>query len=1493
MDVLRGTICGIDFGLLTSENVDDYSVVDLTDAPIKKKTFDGVCNKKLGAGDANSFCSICAKNIDGCQGHMGKLQLYQPVINILFMPILPRIFSIFCIRCSRILVPDSHLNRFKSIYSSNYKKKITELYALTIRNRICWFDEKNPKSKPRLLSTRKAMKKGYCGTLQPDVWSIIRDEKMIIRPSYYLESIDDFKNLPIITPKLMYEMLRGVSVRDHLLLGFDPKKSPLHAMFFSSFPISPMIIRQSRNGIVEDDLTKRSREIQKANQLFKKHIIPNLTMGLLREPNYNRQKLLTNIEIKDLIKIQGPLSKKHTHKKIGVIPECLESYFELQRHVAGYIDCKFHGKLDKDFGREIQGVKQRYVANANHPGRVRYQLNAKRTDLSARGVITPDTDQEIDEIGLPKTMMMTLAYPELCSPYNFHILQERLMNGASKYPGVNYIERKKDEFFFPDACEGGLQFGDSVHRHLVNGDPVLVNRQPTLHKFSLMAHKARLHNGSTIKPHLCVMGCYAGDFDGDEMNILLPHNCGSRAEAIELLAVSKNLLKDGKLMVSFVQHAVIGAYVLTNGNQIFEKNDIFQLLMQGVHYDLIDEAMDALTTKKINFNGQDIMKAILPTYELGIVLTKQLLNSYMLKIVQNYPKDNDKHIKRMGFITRILETYCQEYGVSIGLEDYGNGIHQQEQADELKIKANELSVIASLKKKRDPDDEYAIITYLSRSRDLLGIHKLEELKSKSTIKTNGFLNTVCSGAKGNETHITQSAVEVGLQLNGVNQRNQLTLNYYFKDDISKHGYITRSFKNGLTALEFYQHLFSSRIGLIGASVKPAVTGYLYRKITKFVEDLQIYWDGSVRNANGQIIMFHYGFDTLMLCNFHFEITKLNITEIIDIYHVQDPNDNEDLSSIDEISKLLILRYRILFYAPNTIPLPIDMKVLVRLLNNREKNDDNGNPPPLKLVRNAIAELWTRLVIDHHIPNTELYEAAFFDCLSTKNLLKLNALVSMETFEFTLDFIASRYTSQLCPMGAPKGADSAQGLSEPGTQGNLKSFHISGEENCLVDGVVRLGEIINLVKNIATPSQDIYIEKGYESVFDPLQSLVELYIDSIVVNIFDKPHNNDMLIGINDIVLTMYLNNEHMTQRKLPPRIVGQRLLALSKLLGRERNDVRIQYCELRDPIWWITIVINRYSKIIKGFSKATEPLPLLSLQLYHQLRHEKTILAGVAGIKDFCKFHKKIWVPDAHDDNKLKEEERLVYQTKGSNLAKVCLLPFVDIENTTTNDIHQIYNVFGIDAAMHAIEYQLYQTMVELDSSISSRHVTLIANTMCASGILTPLTFAGMNSSKHCNSYLKLSTFERPLESFLGAGISGHDDNLKGVSESIIVGTKVNIGTGSNFSVISDLTLIPKCHQYNIQMILNRAKKMKFNPPDISLFMEIPKYDEVLLEFKLNKSNDLLTAITTQRKRKTITTTAEQWGGFDLNIPPSSPKIAKKTKKSKWNIALDLLPSSP
>ncbi len=805
---------------------------------------------------------------------------------------------------------------------------------------------------------------------------------------------------------------------------------------------------------------------------------------------------------------------------------------------------------------------------------------------------------------------------------------------------------------------------------------------------------------------------------------------------------------------------------------------------------------------------------------------------------------------------------------------------------------------------------------------------MNDLTKNNEEKKNGFLNCINSGVKGNLTHITQSCEKVGIQLNDISQRNLFKMNYYFKNDISAYGHISRSFINGLTALEFYLHLFAARIGLIGAACKTSITGYLNRKISKFVEDLKIYYDGSVRNANGQIIMFHYGFDTSMLCNYHIQITKLSINEVIDFFtfffNHNSKNHNNNLkeihSCLSEISKLLILRYRLLQhnYIPNLIALPTDIQVLKRLLTNFEKKNHNQNQNQNQIclieVRESISELWLYLVTEYHIPNSELYEAAYFECFSTKNLFLYGCLKTKEHFDLTLKWISQRYISQLCHTGAAKGHDAVQGLVEPSTQANLKIFHISGEKNVLTDGVQRLSELVNLVPNIATPCMEIFIQKEFELTFDPLKSLVELYIDSIVENFFDKPHdmhnnnnnnnnNNNEIIDDNDIViLTLYLKRDQMMQRKLSPKNLAEKLLNSSRILQRDKNNCIITYSNLKDLKWWLTFKIHRESKIIKSFSKSTEPIPLLSLQFYHALRYEKTLLAGISNIKDFYKCYKTIQIKDEENDNKLINVQRLVYETKGSNLLGICLLPEVDIEFTKTNDIHQIYKLFGIDAAKNALENELYKTMLGIEATISARHVTLIAHVMCVSGIPTALTFAGMNSSKHCSSYLKLSTFERSLDSFLGAGISAHSDDLKGVSESLIAGTKMSLGTGGSFELISDLHLLPKCHEENIKTILRNAKKnlISLKKPNIDFFLrqhqEDGEVEEEILTFKLIKPLDLDGSFKNFAQKRKVKKLDLQIGGYDLSDAPSSPKaIQTKYKKQKlnWIIDLDSIPSSP
>ncbi|CAG2183580.1 unnamed protein product, partial [Oppiella nova] len=150
-------------------------------------------------------------------------------------------------------------------------------------------------------------------------------------------------------------------------------------------------------------------------------------------------------------------------------------------------------------------------------------------------------------------------------------MKQLVLNGTDLHPGANFVEDKTSglktflKYGNRKAVAGKLKNGDVVERHLCNGDIVLFNRQPSLHKLSIMCHKAKVHKHRTLQFNECVCTPYNADFDGDEMNLHLLQTEEAKAEASVLMGTKNNILtpRNGEPLIAAIQDFITGAYLLT------------------------------------------------------------------------------------------------------------------------------------------------------------------------------------------------------------------------------------------------------------------------------------------------------------------------------------------------------------------------------------------------------------------------------------------------------------------------------------------------------------------------------------------------------------------------------------------------------------------------------------------------------------------------------------------------------------------------------------------------------------------------------------------------------------------------------------------------------------------------------------------------------------------------------------------------------------------
>ena len=535
----------------------------------------------------------------------------------------------------------------------------------------------------------------------------------------------------------------------------------------------------------------------------------------------------------------------------------------------------------------------------------------KRVDFSARTVITPDPNLSIDQVGVPRSIAQNLTVPEIVTPLNIEWLQELIRRNAAKYIIWDTGDRI-DLRFHPKPSDLRLQCGYIVERHMMDEDLVVFNRQPTLHKMSMMAHRVKVLPWSTFRLNLSVTTPYNADFDGDEMNLHLPQSLESKAELSELMTVSRLILtpQSNRPVMGIVQDTLTAVRKMTRRDVFIEKTDFMNLLMHLPSWDgRIPQA--AILKPKVLFTGKQLFSLILPS-EVNCVRTHsqhpdeedssvnkwispgdtkvlvengQLLSGILCRKTLGAAPGSLAHIIFMECGHEIAAKFYYHVQLVVNnwlmLEGHSIGI-----ADTIADQQTYETIQATIKKAKN--EVHKVIE--NAHKDALGPTPGNSLRQTFENMVNGLLNgardntgssaqrslsdfnqfkaMVISGAKGSSINISQVIACVGQQ-NVEGKRipfgfKHRTLPHFIKDDYGPEakGFVENSYLQGLTPVEFYFHAMGGREGLIDTAVKTAETGYIQRRLIKAMESVMVKYDGTVRNQIEQLIQFTYGEDGL-------------------------------------------------------------------------------------------------------------------------------------------------------------------------------------------------------------------------------------------------------------------------------------------------------------------------------------------------------------------------------------------------------------------------------------------------------------------------------------------------------------------------------------------------------------------------------------------------------------------------------------------------------
>lgn len=461
-------IKSVEFSAWSNQSIKNSSVLgkgpgieipDLYDKAEPKKG--GLIDPRLGPCSHDIYCATCGLDMTYCNGHFGHIDLAEIVFHIGYLPYVHKILSCICIRCAKLLINKKNEEDIKEILKiKSGKDRMSYLRAVSKNITYCQYANYG------------------CGVPIPKIKIEVKKSSSAINVIAEIdtegkdEAEGKKKQRQVLPPEAIYDILKNISDEDCKILGIDPTRTRPEDLVHKVFPVPPVQVRPSARGdfsggsSMEDDLTHKLADIVKANM----RIIKN-------KENQGENNVKYNAD--------------HAHL--------------LQYHVGTYIENDSMTLLKSEQkGKPFKSLASRLKGK---PGRVRGNLMGKRGDFTGRTVITSDPTISTNQLGVPVKMAMNLTFPEVVTPYNYDYLTKLVNNGRDVYPGANFVfpanqavpgkrMRPIDLRYKKEGIE--LKYGDVVERHLVDNDIVLLNRQPTLHKQSMMGHRIKVINNPEL-----------------------------------------------------------------------------------------------------------------------------------------------------------------------------------------------------------------------------------------------------------------------------------------------------------------------------------------------------------------------------------------------------------------------------------------------------------------------------------------------------------------------------------------------------------------------------------------------------------------------------------------------------------------------------------------------------------------------------------------------------------------------------------------------------------------------------------------------------------------------------------------------------------------------------------------------------------------------------------------------------------------------------------
>ncbi len=1282
------------FGLISPSDARRIGFIEITEPTAYDEgglpVQGGVLDPRLGTINPRKRCPICGNYPKNCPGHFGRVELAMPVVHIGYFKRLKDALNTVCHKCGKVLLPEDLRSEFiaraKEAVAENPNKRIDDSLVREVREEVKKYVKKHKKCP-------------HCGA---DIQKVELEEvyKFIVKEPEPRR----------LWPTEIRDILERVSDDDSLLIGFNPERARpewtvLTVLLVPPLPVRPSIYLETGERS-EDDLTHILVEILKVNR------------------------------------------KLHNSKRLGAPSSMVESEWDLlQDWVIVFFNnaaASMTVATQKGTRRPLKSLFQRL---GGKEGRLRKNLIGKRVNFSSRTVISPDPMIDIDEVGVPVEIAMVLTVPEYVNENNIEKLKELVVRGPDEYPGANTVRKggitpislkiiqRKGKDALKEIAEQ-LEPGDVVERHLMDGDYVIFNRQPSLHKLSMLGHRVKVLPGATFRLHPAVCVPYNADFDGDEMNLHAPQLLDGSIEAKELMGVKNNMLspRTGGSIVGARQDLITVLYMITKKDSLFTKSEATRILSRA---EITKLPEPAIKKPKALWTGKQLISSLLPEDLNFESISKSAKGAECAD--PSCPNDGYVLIRNGQLLSGVLDDDIvgtlvkgKLTIIDVLIRDYGSDVAADFLNKLLKIAAKEVllyGITTSPKELMMPKEAYKEIDGIyskleeevrkiieSRpitrkaaiyrtKEELLRLMREEQMLEFNIVQTiDSFWSKVSdivakyvdpksnvsvmakTGARGSIANLSQIMGQVGQQKIKTRIGFVLTsgrprkgyrdrvLSYFERGDLSPEarGFVRNSYMRGLNPAEFIFHAMSSRESLIDKGRRTEDSGYFYRRVANSLKDVYVSYDETVRDSMGHIIQFKFGGDG-------FDPTKLFRGE----------------------------------------PVNVDMILEKHVKNARKRGISKAR------IEDALRKAGLPLSLADKIYKAKPRESELQNIIEDLKEGFDNAKVEVLT---------------------PIGLISAQSIAEPTTQMVLRTFHAPGLLALdVTHGVERFKELV-FYASTSTPTMEIHLKP--ECMDD------EMKVRKVIRSIRE--------LRVRDLIEEYAIDNfGYRLILKPDMKALNTNLITMDKFVGYIRSAVKNMKGE---------VSIEGDSVVVELFEAAKREKPLQTLRSWSYRVLDK-LVSGMKGIK-------RAWVETVEVNGR----KKYVIRTSGSNLREVLNLDCVDVSKTVTNDCKEVEKVLGIEAARNCIYKELARILDEQGLEVDKRYISLIADTMTFSGTIEAIRLqaAGVSSGFFSEMKTPLSkmAFEWTTHVILNTARRGEDNPIAGPLDALIMGQTPPIGTG-------------------------------------------------------------------------------------------------------------------